>query len=370
MTLSTQAKYTLWWYDDKGMPQGIIDDHSGLKYQRSQNAYGLLDVFMPLQRYEASSFGLDHRFTVTRKIPGKLVQIDTDTVYFHRDPMYMIKGGKEVVRMRAYDANYLLAGRTVDYAAGSAQADKTDPIDDMMKEIVLENFGSSAPAARDISDLLAIQSSTADGPSLTKAFARKNVLQLFQKLSLASIEAGTPVYFDVVASSATDLEFQTFINQRGTDRTATSRNPIQLFHGENFIDATYSIARGKEATVCQVGGRGEGSARTTVEVENTDRLGESALNRREIFVDSRQDSDSDRLTATGQAALHKRRPDKRLTGQLVNSPGFKYGEDWGFGDKLTVTVFGITLDVRVSDVTVEVTGRGEESITAGFEEVV
>src|SRR5512139_513283 len=75
--------------------------------------------------------------------------------------------GMELTRIVAYTGNYILAGRIVAYAAGSAQARMTDYADDMMKEVVTDNLLGDATGARNISGLsLSAAAQLGDGNSI------------------------------------------------------------------------------------------------------------------------------------------------------------------------------------------------------------
>jgi hypothetical protein len=153
-----------------------------------------------------------------------------ESVFFVRDIIYEEDfKGNDIIILAGPDGNDLLNRRIVAYAAGSSQSDKTNQADDMMKEIVTENLGSSATAPRDLTDLnFTVAGDVTAAPSITKAFSWRNVLDVLQDIVAISAENGTDLYFDVVpvviSSSEIGFEFRTYTDQPGQDRTFMTAN--------------------------------------------------------------------------------------------------------------------------------------------------
>ena len=126
--------------------------------------------------------------------------------------------------------------------------------------------------------------------------------------------------------------------------------------------------------VCYVGGQGEGSDRTIVEVGATDSTG---LDRRESFL-SATDVQSDKITADQYKDALKQRGNAALTNAImassfdatVNPNGnFKYLEDYDLGDVVTVQkeAYGITQNFRITEIS-EVYENGIYKIEPKFGE--
>jgi hypothetical protein len=236
----------------------------------------------------------------------------------------------------------------------------------MMKVIVRENMGASAVAARDLTaNGFSVQVDLSLGPSMSKAFAWRNVLTVLQEIADAAKIAGTAVYFDIVPTSDTTCEFQTFANIRGNDHSATSAQPVTI--GVEFgslATPAYEEDRSAEANYVYAGGQGEGASRVIVEVSDSTRIGASVWNRQEVFADARNEDTTDKVTAVARAALKAGEPTKRFSGNVVDTPGCRYGIEWGFGDKLTATYLGAQYTAMIKAVTVGVDSNGNETITA------
>ena len=55
-----------------------------------------------------------------------------------------------------------------------------------------------------------------------------------------------------------------------------------------------------------------------------------------------------------------------LEGEIVETPSFRYGRDWYFGDGVTVSYAGIQKDAMISKVIVSRYSDGNETIQAEF----
>ena len=268
------------------------------------------------------------------------------------------------------DINDLLDRRIVGYAAASTEADKTDYADDMMKEMVDENLGAGAVAARDITGLgLSIASDLSDGPSLSKAFAWQNMLKSLGAINQASRSEGNEVFFAIIPITNTLFQFQTYTGQPGVDRTQTGSTYGLTISQEwgNLKNPTLSYKHSAESNYIYAGGQGLADEREVVEVEDAVRVGTSQWNRRERFTNASNAKTTAAITGAGNDALSKYRPTVRFAGTLVDSPSARYGVHWGLGDKLPASYRGELFDVIARAVMVSVNSSGNETITSKLE---
>ncbi len=341
----------------------LLDTLLSLRYSRVVNGVGAFSIALP-EDFDSGLARLDGRVELWR---ARQLQM----IGFVRHPRWETDAnGLTKFVLAGVDLNDLLRRRIVAYAADSAQAKMTGLADDLMKAIVIDALGADAGAGRDLTALgVSVQANLSQGPTLTKAFAwRKWVLTVLQELSDAAVQAGVPVYFDIVPTSTTAFEFRTFLNQRGIDHSAAGAQPVVI--GIEFgnlaspwLDHDYT----NEANVAYVGGQGEGANRAIVTRTDAARIGASPWNRRETFVDARNESDTNGLNAAGDAALEAGRPAKRFGGQVLDTDSCRYGIEWGFGDQLTATYLGQQYTARVRAVTVSVDESGNESVDARLE---
>lgn len=351
------SDYEIRRYDASGNLLGIITTFHRLTTIRTENTVGAMELVVPSGTYLYEDFSPNQIFEVWRDKYGSM-ELQGETAYFLRDWVISSDG---LISLFGYDANWLLSTRIVAYAAGSAQAKMTDYADDMMKAIVIDNFGADAAAARQLADLT-IAGNLSASESLTKAFARVNVLDVCRDLAEAATEAGTKTYFDIVRTSAGSFEFRTYTGQRGQDHGRTSGD-VRLVGEQygNFEDVQFGTYHSNEVNYVYAGGQGEEDAREIVEVSDSDRIASGyPFNRCEGFVDARNADATASLTAEANTGLGEGKPKQILTGRLVDTPGLQYGVHYGFGDILSAEAFGYSVDCHVKSVRVTVDNNGEQ----------
>jgi hypothetical protein len=273
------------------------------------------------------------------------------------------------------DFTELLNRRIVAYRAEQSQTQKTDNADDMMKAIVRENLGSSSGTdyagspvvGRDLTGLgFGVQQDLSLGPVLDKSFPWRNVLLTLQEIAEAARVAGTPIYFDIVRLSETSIQFQTFGDPPGIDRSATSSSPITLglaYGNLGMPSLTFDWSR--EFSHIYAGGEGDSAAnsRLLTDLGDTSRQNQSIWNRREGWIDSKQDTTANQLTNSARAALELGRPRKLFNGVILDTSGNRYMTHWDLGDMVTVDYLGHRFDALISVVNVRVESSGSESVT-------
>lgn len=211
-----------------------------------------------------------------------------------------------------------------------------------------------------------------------QGYAEKVSFQATYQNLLAKIE-------EICAGMETGFRFRPdFVNKkiyfelyRGLDHSLTQSDRERVIFSDSFANldsTTYEENEQVYKNVCYVGGQGEGSDRTIVEVGATDSTG---LDRRESFLsatDVRKDTISD---AQYQEAL-KQRGNAALTNAImassfdatVNPNGnFRYLEDYDLGDIVTVQkeAYGITQNLRITEIS-EVYENGIYKIEPKFGE--
>lgn len=363
------SEFEVWLTEDNGNRFQLLDTFISLAYTRVLNSIGRLTLVMPSD-FNIRIAKIDRKIEVWRK-PSTGVQ-SFENAFFIRRPLTRTRAdGVTNFRLHAPDLTELLSRRIIAYTAGSSQAEKSDFADDMMKEIVEENLGASAVAARDYTDAgLTIAGEVGLGPSLEKSFSRRNVLDTIKDLSDAAREAGTEVYFDVVqvqpaigANNAV-LEFRTYIDQRGQDRrVGIGGEPIQIgleFGNLEFPDFEEDYS--EEVNFVYAGGQGEGEDRLIQTASDDPRINISLWNRREIFRDARHQQNPASVLDTAESRLIQGRPKQRFSGELISIPGSEYGKDWGFGDRITVIYEGRQMEAMIRAVSVSLDQTGDESI--------
>lgn len=303
--------------------------------------------------------------------PGKLRL--HQLIFIRGWELYTDSDGRNLTKVWGPDQNELLAHRIVAYAAGSAEASKTDYADDMMKAVVNENMidaGSETFRVYPATNFTK-QADLSDGPSITKAFSRKNVLEVLQDICDASATGGTDLYFDIVPSVLSDqsltFEFRTYTGQRGVDHSSAAVD--QVFFGPaygNMFGASYSENWTEEANYIYAGGDGEGDARQVLTAYDSTRYTLSPWALRERFTDGRG-LETAALQSKANEELDKGKPVKTFSGTLLSTPNTTYGVHWNFGDRVTAEYRGRQFDGIVKAVQISLGEGGRETITGVFE---
>ena len=355
--------YTAWIYDSAGIPVEFVDDFTtdggaAFSCTRSVNTPGRFAMNLPakyLPLFRDSRRWLDYRIGLFRRIDDGPEVLDTATVYLVRSLVRRRKGLVRSLTIGGPSAMQILKRRIINAAAGSAAAKKTDQLDDMMRVIVREQFGSGAGAGRDISTLLTVEADQALGISSTRAFSYDNVLEQLQDLAVEAGGTAVPLFFDVVAPTMATLEFRVRAGQWGINRTTSAggQDAVLLSSDEDTLsDVEVEERYDEEVNYVYVGGSGQEATRVVEPVSDTTRIATSALNRCEAFGAYTNSEDSAVLTGHGNTLLRAGRPKKRMEARIVSSPTAQYGQHWNYGDKLTANDAGDVFDARVDTITI------------------
>ena len=304
--------------DPSGIRLECLDYVTDYEYANIVNTPGPFRLRLP-SKLDRSKVKLDGIIEIWRGFgPGSL---KLDYVGFIRDWTFGDEYGLDYIELYGYSSMELLTRRIVFQSAGSAFSKKTGLMDDMMKEVVDEQMGASASAARSYTSIgggFTVQADFGDGASLSKAFAYQEVLNVCQEISDASAQNGTNIYFDVVPiiSSSPNgtiaFQFQTFTGQRGNDRTWDSSRPT--FVGKewgNMQNANYSEYHSWEKNYVKALGQGEGADRDYTLRDDQTAMDQSIWNTREGARDARQIDygDTAALAAEAYQYLRENRPD-------------------------------------------------------------
>ncbi len=311
----------------EGLPLGRMAV-SSLSLARPTNAPGVLVLETEDNRYLTR----DIRFTVYR-VSDNSPRIVTDTVFLLRRVERKYQDGRWLYRITAYSALHLLQRRILAYAAGTAQASKTAPADNLIKAIVREAFYSTGLDGTRGDSIMQIPADTSLAPSVSKSFAWKGVLPTLQEIAQQSLQLGTGLFFDVAEIQGGRLLFSTYTGQRGIDRRqGFSSSPI-TFSAQNrnldsiTIDEDYSA----EANTVYAGGQGEGAAREIVVLLDTQRRTASRLNITEVFIDARNSKSTADVTSEARTRLQEGAPVVSFSGSIVSAPGSRFMDNWDWG---------------------------------------
>ena len=362
--------------DPFGMRIECLDYVTEYDYTLLANEPGTFRLKMPA-KFDRKNVRLDNIVEIWRgHLPGSLKM---EYCGLLRAWKFADDAGVNYTELYGYSTMELLRRRIVKDNAGIVQTLMTGYADNLVKAIVKDQLGSDAIAGRNLTSVgggFTIQDDLSDGQSITKDFFYKNVLEIAQEIADASKQAGTAVYFDVVpvqtsvTTGMLGLQLQTFTGQRGNDRTFDSSNPAYIgLDWGNLENGELTYDYSEEVNVAYALGQGEGLTREIVEVDDAPRKWKSIWNMREGSKDARSCDAGDTAALTGEAQtyLDEHKPKISFSGDIVETPAFRYGHDWWFGDKTTLVYADMELDANIDKVLVSRGDDGQETITARLE---
>lgn len=390
-------EYELWLTDDTGTRITLLTDTRELfffSYTRTTSGLGTVNFGLSFREFTKKLkpyFRPDWRVDIWRS-PAPGVKMRREDVYMLRKPhVYTRDDGVEAIQFYGRNGIDLLNRRSIVQRAGTTYAKKTDQIDDFMKAIVRQQmlYGSALDEDGVVDNTRAwpqneffVQSDVSLGPSITRDFAGRNVLEALKDLSAISFQKNADsssnrrIYFDVVprdvSGSATvtgaplGWEFQTFVDQRGSDRTA---GVVFSLENENVEQPAYSISHLDEINSIFVTGNGQGSTQIITSVDDNARIQASRWNRVEKVMSAASETTTAALQDAGRNELTKGKPVEDALITLLNSPGGPnvprslYGVDWDLGDLIPVNYADKQMEMEINNIYVGVDENGQETIT-------
>jgi hypothetical protein len=343
-----------------------IDNFLSLTYSRTINGVTRMIMDLPPDT-DRSLFRLDGRMGIWRQPADGRIGLETDTIWFIRKfpQIRMLATGERRLTVYAFNALELLNRRIAAYDSDDPEVDRSMESDDMLKAIFDGNLGvDCTDVDRDWSALVSRTANQTLGAVVDKAFSRRNILTTCQEIAEQTYIQTPRVYFDIICPTYGTLEFRTWINQRGTDRTRASGNPLILSPEiGNVSEGDYVEDYETEENFIYAGGQGEGILREIATAQDNTRIGASPFGRREGFIDSRQGATGASLTAEAESELNAQRPRRQFTCKLVDTEQIRYGRDWNWGDRVVVQFENMEFDCEIKQLDVQIAG-GKETIGA------
>lgn len=368
------AKYTIWVCDSRGIQLNTIDNFTTMAYSRALGSIGRFAITLPSTELLDKLVKVDNTIQIWREIKDSKNILDF--VGFIRKWEIFEDKGRDYLLIRGLDGVSLLKSRIIAYAADSSYAAKTDLSDNMMKTIVKENLGASASdTTRRLNGYnFNVEPNHSQGSSITKKFAKRNVLDVLNDITAQSIDAGSPIYYDVVPifnSSGFGWFFKTGRGYLGVDRSLTAKVPVVFSRDYNNLESPRLIYDYEdEITYVYVGGQGEGVFRELGTAEDTTRKEVSVWNRRELFVNYSTQESPTALTDRAKQEVQSRRPRVKFSGVLKDAPASKYGADWLFSDQVAISYRDFSFNGLINAISMSINSKGEERLQAKVEAIL
>lgn len=322
------------------------------------NGIGELVITIPLENRRSDYFKQNGICEVWRSVNG-VPRLEGERLWRLRSytDLYDITR-RRWAELRFLDDNDLLDTRIVESFLGTNAGTESIAADDYMKTVVSEQFDSSRANAN-----LSVAASTTQAATVSRITGYNNLYDTLLNIHKATLSA-TPVFFDCVRTSTTTSEFRTFYGQRGTNRGAESGQPLVIsMEAGNMVEPRLSYDWRQEVNFVYAFGQGEGSARSSATYpadypSNGALLREAAIDARNVTV-----GDTDELTQAAKVEYEKRKTRPRFSCNIQDTPEFRYGLDFRFGDVLIANYHNHSFDVHVNTVKIEVDELGKEHLT-------
>lgn len=344
------ATYTLVLRNAVGDEVARAKDFTGLELALKESDVGKISVAVSM-----SVLGIkparDWRLEVWRGVDSRPPYLVGDKAWFVRKVARAVDDGVVRVAIEGLCANALIARRVIAYAEKTPYTEKEGPADDVMKEFVRENLGSLATDGDRQWLNITIAGDDSLAPLVRVEGARKNLLSVLQQIANMSQEQGTFLTFDLTYDPvAGDFYFQTYVNQRGVNRTQGNGilEPVTISDEAQQLDDVEIVEDWtKESAFVYEVGKGSGSARPVQTAAAQDLIDASPFGRIELVHNSSQISSPDALEDAAEATLQSVRARPAFKAKYVDTPKTRYGVDFGFGDRVTAQALGEVFDCRV-----------------------
>lgn len=375
------ARYYVGLKNTSGVVTYLFDSWDYLEYKNELGGRGYYAFGISGDDYRIPGFILDAIFEVHRSIPGVGVDWYVDFRGLNRIATDKSDKRGDSFVSKGFSLNDFLARTRIAYKAGTIKADKDAPAETAMKEYVEENCGPSATIAngREAEGYLSgfsTDTTTGAGGEWAGSRAFENLLDVLKEISnFARID------FAVEYTGPAQFEFRTYADQLGDDRTDLGYNSITGKNGSgndpvifsvlagNVQELEHIVDRSAEATVCFVLGKGEGSTRTIVAMENPSAKAASPWNRCETVVTGQNQDFNYQLQTTGMEVLKENQAKEIFTFVPLQQESCLYGKHYFLGDYVVVVKSGVKSYKRLVSVKVHVEGS-EESLEMEFADIV
>lgn len=317
-----------------------------MELARRKGEVGVLVLWLDPAEYDFLKINqVDARIVVERSVDGGPMYVEGRTVWFVRKAV--ITGGinkPELIKVTAHCANSLLYRRIVAYYPEELETEKEDmPVLDIILEMLHENLGADAIAARDFSSYLYIPPATTNyGPIRSISLAWRDVGSTIKELIETAKEDGVTIGIDIQYQSIDPLKLVVVAGRSiGTDRV--DGDPI-IIGKNNFDDWEIDFDYTNEQTYIYAGGEGEDDDRLIVEVSSAEAIKASPFNRVEGWVERSELEVSADLEAYAQGQLEKKLTRPKVSGKIVEGGQIVWGVTLGFGDLVQIEVKGLLIN--------------------------
>lgn len=336
--------------DTAGEVKAFIESYTKLEWERPYRRAGKFTMEINRNIPEATNI-TKGRFLAPR---DEFFSRDIDQVYFIEQVEQVIDQSgavSEMLKVSGRSYGGMLEERLC-LPDASGYDSQTDPVETLMKHYVTANAGSGATANRQLPNFT-VATDLGNGTTRTYDARYQTVAEVLEELSIIE-EYGWQVTYD---EGTNQYEFDVII---GTDKSATVFFDITF---DTILSQKYLSTDLERKTYAYVGGQGEGNARTIEEVyiEASEPTG---LDRRELWVDSRDQDSTNGLISRGSAKLSETREADVFKVTINKYGSFRYREDYDLGDYITLKndKWGVEQSAQIVGITISIDNSLNSSI--------
>lgn len=350
--------YSIYFHDHAGEVQFLAQDWTRLEYHQRINSSWNHQITL--------EFGADSpRITKYRDI-----QDDWMVRIFRIDPITLVRSlvyegfnttivdqvranGNIIINLYGVGYTDLLRRRLILPPDGETHNVKTGPAETVIKGFVGDSAVSPADSDRVLVGL-GVETSSGAGKILTYEARYIILYSVCQTLA----EDGN-IDFGVIGSPTVG-EFifkarQIWGEDRREDNLVGNIPIIFSIDFDNMVIPILSLNSSAEQNFAYIGGSGPGVDRIIETAMNELAIARSPWGRKEVFVEARQQEDSQALITAGLAELNRRKKEQKLTFNIQQTIQSRWMRDWFLGDLVTAKYYTYTFDKQVTEVGVVVT---------------
>lgn len=374
--MTITSRYTVIHRTVDGQILDIINDFMTLEYTLTENDYGSLYLDLP-DIYLPDHFAIDNRLEVVRTASDGINRIEGNKPFFIRLVRYKYdEDGKRYMHILAYDAVQLISRRIIAYPNNTSYSLKDGYADKILVELFRENCGdlvANLDAYYIVPALMVNRPfptyaqhyapASASGYSIkTDDMSRQLLLPRMQDICEMSRENDIYLSFDYIRLNERDLEFRTYLGQRGSNHgTGSSSRIIFSVDTQNLSYSTVEFDHTETKNFVYAGGRGQDANRVIETEADYEAWLLSPFNRCEDWLDV-DGEDVWPAALEAAAVIKKRAPKTVFNGHIAQTPACIYGVHYQWGDLVTAVQDKNSFDVHLDTVNIKVSADGNEEI--------
>lgn len=339
------------------------------KYTGAINALGSFVMTIP------SSFPLallreDCWIEFWRSYNGGPLYLDTNKGFYLRKVDKRLDG-KGIITLSGPSHNAILNTRSIAYGKRTAQTHKTMAADSMLVDLVNDNLFTPAtdPKRRINAEYFSVKPAAGIAPVIEREFTNAKLLSSLVEVAKQSRDEGTRLFFDVVRVAAGLLEFRTYTNYTGIDRSQTGKTLHLSYENGNLDNVSISIDYSNRASVVYALGAGSGDNRLVSGYEDTGYTSVSPIARKEAFVDAKGATTPAALVSFARSEVQRLRPRYVLSADIISKPDAPYGA-WRLGDLVEISAETYTATMMIDKVSVELSNGIEKRVVGSGEGII